>query len=57
MADLQEKYDNEQVRDPEAMSSVLDSDWRESWQYVDEVIAALVTRDDLKIVDLGAGTG
>ena len=57
MADQQDKYDNERFRDPEAMSSILDGDWREEWQYVDEVMSAIVTRDDLKIVDLGAGTG
>ena len=56
MADQHAKY-NENFKDAKAMSAVLDSEWREGWQYVDEVMAAIVTRDDLKIVDLGAGTG
>ena len=41
----------------EARSKVLDGAWREEWQKGDEVIAALATRDDLNVVDLGAGTG
>ena len=57
MADQHDKYDNEHFKDAEAMSAILDGDWREGWQYADEVIGAIVTRDDLKIVDLGAGTG
>ena len=57
MADQKDKYDNERFKEAEAWTAILDGDWREEWQYVDEVMAAIVTRDDLKIVDLGAGTG
>lgn len=57
MADQQDKYDNTRFKDAEAMTAILDGEWREGWQYVDEVIRAIATQDDLKIVDLGAGTG
>ena len=52
MADLKDKYDNECFKNAKSMSTILNSDWREEWQYVDDVMTAIVTRDDLKIVDL-----
>ncbi len=41
----------------EACSKQLDSAWREEWQQADEIVSALAARDDLNVVDLGAGTG
>ncbi len=43
--------------DAEACSKKFDSAWREEWQQADEIVSALAERDDLKLVDLGAGTG
>lgn len=51
------RHPRDDFSDAEAHSKILDSDWREDWQHADEVVRALATRDDLKIVDLGAGTG
>ncbi|MCB9734701.1 MAG: methyltransferase domain-containing protein [Deltaproteobacteria bacterium] len=43
--------------DAAAWSQVFDDPARAEWQRPDEVVAALVTRDDLAVGDLGAGTG
>lgn len=43
--------------DAEACSKLLDSAWREEWQQAEAIVSALATRDDLNVVDLGAGTG
>ena len=43
--------------DAEGYSKILDSAWREEWQHADKVVSALAVREDLNIVDLGAGTG
>ena len=53
----QEIYEKHRCKDAQALAEVLESDWREGWQHADEVIRAIVTRDDLNVVDLGAGTG
>jgi len=49
-------YDK-RFQDAEAWSAVFDDAARDTWQRPDEVIAALVPRDDLAIADIGAGTG
>lgn len=43
--------------DAERWVAVFDAPERDAWQRPDEVVAALVTRDDLRVIDLGAGTG
>ncbi len=60
MADSQQPQ--ERVRDigfdsAEACSKLLDSACREEWQQADDIVNALAVRDDLKVVELGAGTG
>lgn len=56
MADQHGKYED-RFKNAEAMVPILDGDWREGWQYADEVIRAIATRDNLNVVELGAGTG
>jgi len=43
--------------DAERWAAVFDAPERDAWQRPDEVVAKIVTRDDLRVVDLGAGTG
>lgn len=43
--------------DPTAWAQVFDDPARAAWQRPDEVVGALVSRDDLVVGDLGAGTG
>lgn len=57
MAEHHDKYDTECFKNAEAMAALFEGDWREEVQYADEVIRAIVTRNDVCVVDLGAGTG
>ncbi|MFO0746432.1 MAG: class I SAM-dependent methyltransferase [Myxococcota bacterium] len=43
--------------DAEHWATVFDAPDRDAWQRPDVVVAALVARPDLRVVDLGAGTG
>jgi len=43
--------------DPEKWAAVFDSPERDAWQQPDLVVARLATRKDMKIADIGAGTG
>lgn len=43
--------------DAEKWAAVFDAPERDAWQKPDEVVKRVVTRDDLTLVDLGAGTG
>ena len=49
---MQHRFD-----DPERWAAVFDAPERDAWQRPEFVVSALVTRPDLRIVDLGAGTG
>ena len=49
--------DGDRFLDAEACSKLLEGEWREKWQRADMVMTALAIRDDLNIVELGAGTG
>ena len=57
MAERHDKYDSSCFKDAEAMTAAFEGEWREEYQYADEILRAIVTRDDLNVVDLGAGTG
>ncbi len=49
---MQHRFD-----DAERWAAVFDAPERDAWQRPDLVVSALVTRPDLRIVDIGAGTG
>ena len=52
-----DKYRSDYFKDAEAMAAEFEGEWREEYQYAEEIMRAVVTRDDLNVVDLGAGTG
>ena len=43
--------------DAERWAAVFDAPERDAWQKPDEVVKVVATRDDLTLVDIGAGTG
>jgi SAM-dependent methyltransferase len=43
--------------DADRWAAVFDAPERDAWQHPDEVVARVAVRDDLRVVDIGAGTG
>lgn len=43
--------------DPERWAAVFDAPERDAWQKPEVVVAGVITRDDLVVADVGAGTG